>query len=368
MARSGSLPEWERHRTAQRQEDNRLAREQARQASEREKARQQEHCDLQEQAAGERTAELERQIRTLDEVLTSVLPLPPFSFTRLMASPRTARFDPGPLSLAVPAPDWNHFAPAEPRGLHRFLGGTARYRRQMAQARTIFAAAQAEHWQQESERQQALAVAKARYHEKVTQERARAKARNAYITGLQSAFAAGDPESVEWFVGRILDASRYPDGFPHEHQVAYRTEDRGVVVEFELPPRHVIPPIRAYRYVKTRDVVEPAPRPQNEIEQRYKRFISCVALRTLHEIFSATPPEVIETIAFSGFVTTIDGATGKPAHPHTLSVSAERSVFDDLVLAAVEPTACLTHLNAQHPTAPGSPKPSGVEPAEPFMA
>ncbi len=251
MARSGSLSEWERYRAAQRQEDNRLAREQARQAREREKARQQEHCDLQEQAAGERTAELEQQISALDEVLTSVLPLPPFSFTRLMASPGTARFDPGPLGLAVPAPDWNHFAPAEPRELHRFLGRTARYRRQLTQARTIFAAAQAEHWQQESERQQALAVAKARYHEKVTQERARAAARNAYISGLRLAFAAGDPESVEWFVGRILDASRYPDGFPHEHQVAYRTEDRGVALEFELPPRHVIPPIRAYRYVKT---------------------------------------------------------------------------------------------------------------------
>jgi restriction system protein len=80
----------------------------------------------------------------------------------------------------------------------------------------------------------------------------------------------------------------------------------------------------------------------------------------LHEIFSATPPEVIETIAFTGFVTIIDGATGKPAHSHLFSVSAERSVFGDLVLAAVEPAACLTYLNA-----PGSPQPSG---AEPFLA
>jgi len=360
MARMGSLPEWERRLAAQRQEDNRLAREQARQARGREKARQHEHLDSQEKAAETRTAEIERQITTLDEILTSVLALPPLSFTRLMSYPGTPRFDPGSLGLAVPAPDWSHFAPAEPRGLRRLLGGAARYRGQMTQAQAMFAAAQAEHWQQESQRQQGLTMAKARYHENVTRERARAAAQNAHISRRRAAFAAGDPESVEWFTGRILDTSRYPDGFPREHQVAYHPDDREVVVEFGLPPQQVVPPVRAYRYFKARDVTEPVRRPQNEIAQRYQRLISCVALRTLHEIFGATPPEVIETIAFTGFVTIIDGATGKPAHSHLFSVSAERSVFDDLVLAAVEPAACLTYLNA-----PGAPQPSG---AEPFLA
>jgi len=174
MARSRSFPEWQQRLTAQRQEDNWLAREKARQAREREKAHQQEHIDAQEQAAGEKTAEIERQIRTLDEVLTSVLPLPAFSFNQLRVFPGATRFDPGPLGLAVSAPDWNLFAPAEPRGLRRFLGGAARYRHQLAQAQGIFAAAQAEHRQWESERQQALAAARAQHHEAVTQERAAA--------------------------------------------------------------------------------------------------------------------------------------------------------------------------------------------------
>ena len=69
-------------------------------------------------------------------------------------------------------------------------------------------------------------------------------------------------------------------------------------------------------------------------------------LRTLHEIFSATPPEVVEAVVFNGRVSTIDRATGKPARPHLLSVSAERSIFQDLVLAAVDPAACLVRLNA----------------------
>ena len=75
-------------------------------------------------------------------------------------------------------------------------------------------------------------------------------ARNAYVTSRQSAFAAGDAEAVQWFVDCVLRASKYPDGFPREYQVAYRPEHREVAVDFELPPRRVVPEARAYRYVK----------------------------------------------------------------------------------------------------------------------
>lgn len=86
-------------------------------------------------------------------------------------------------------------------------------------------------------------------------------------------------------------------------------------------------------------------------------------MRTLHEIFTATPSEVVEAVVFNGRLSTTDRATGKPARPHLLSVSAERAVFEDLVLAAVEPAACLTQLNALV-----SPNPYDLEAVEPFIA
>jgi restriction system protein len=85
--------------------------------------------------------------------------------------------------------------------------------------------------------------------------------RIAEVRARQSAFMAGDPEAVEWFVDRVLDASSYPRGFPRRYQVAYRPENRDVVVEFELPPQQVVPVIRGYRYVKARDAIDPLPRP-----------------------------------------------------------------------------------------------------------
>ena len=214
----------------------------------------------------------------------------------------------------------------------------------------------------EDQRQRALAAARAEHERTVADGRAKAVAQNADIEARRAAFAAGDAEAVEWFVGQVLDASRYPNGFPRQYQVAYRPENRDVVVEFELPPQQGVPTVRGYRYVKTRDVIEPLPRPENEIKQRYARLIACIALRTLHEIFTATSGDVVEAVVFNGRVNTIDRATGKPARPHLLSVSAERSAFADLVLAAVEPAACLKRLNALV-----SPNPFDMEAVEPFI-
>ena len=365
MSRRGNLSELEQRLAARRREDERLARERKQHEREQEKARQQEKVESAQQDAHEQSAAVQEQIKSLDAVLTSVLALPPVSFDRLMATPRTPPFDPGPLGVPLAAPAWSDFAPPRPGVLRLLLGGAARHKRQTAQAQGRFEAAAAEHREHESQRHQELAVAKAKYHAKVTEERARAAARNAYIARRESAFGAGDAESVAWFTRCVLKASRYPDGFPRGYQVAYHPGDRKVAVEFELPPLRVVPSVRTYRYVQARDAVEPMPRPEHEIRQRYDRLIACIALRTLHEIFSATAsatvtatvsanaPDVVQAVSFTGYVSTTDRATGKPVRPHLLSVSAERPVFEDLVLAAVEPAACLAALGAQTPADAG---------------
>ena len=356
---TGGRSDWERRMAAQRKEAERQAKERVRLAKELEKARREEHLVAQQHAAEAKTAVVEQQIKQADGVLTSVLPLRPVRFADLMAPSVPSRFEPGALGVANPQPDWDEYAPAEPTGLSRVLGGKARYAREIADARVRFDTATQKHAQAEADRRRALAAEKARYDQQIAAD----KRRIAEIGERQSAFMAGDPEAVEWLVGRVLDASRYPRGFPHQYQVAYRPENRDVVVEFELPPKQVVPEVRGYRYVKARDAIDPLPRPQNETKERYKRLIACVALRTLHEIFTATPPEVVEAVVFNGRLSTIDRATGKPARPHLLSVSAERSVFEDLVLAAVEPSACLVRLNALV-----SPNPYDLEAVEPFIA
>src|SRR5580693_9893748 len=152
MPRSGNASDWQQRLAAQRQETERLAAERRQRQRDREKARQEELLESQQRAAEEQTAAVQEQIKSLEEVLTSVLPLPPMSFDRLMATPQTPAFDPGPLGVAAPGPDWSDFAPAKPAGLLRFLGRTGRFKRQTTQAQGRFEAAAAEHQEHESQR------------------------------------------------------------------------------------------------------------------------------------------------------------------------------------------------------------------------
>ena len=74
-----------------------------------------------------------------------------------------------------------------------------------------------------------------------------------------------------------------------------------------------MPAVRSYRYVKARDAVEPVPRPENEITQAHERLVANVALRALHELFTAFPPNLVQSVALTGWVSTIDRATGTPS-------------------------------------------------------
>jgi restriction system protein len=357
MPQDGGQSDWQRRQAEQRREAEQRKREQAKLAKE-------QYLASQQQTADDRTADLDRQVRVLDELLTDSLSWPPLTFQQLKVSPRISRFDPGPVGVSAAAPEWADYAPAEPGGLGRLFGGSARYEREMAAAQEQFKDATRLHSQAEEQRLRALASARTEHEREVADERAKAAAQNADIEARLAAFASGDPEAVEWFVSRVVGGSQYPRGFPRRYQVAYRPENRDLVVEFELPPKELIPKERGYRYVKSRDVIEPLLRPEAEIKQRYARLIACVALRTLNEIFRATSADVITAVVFNGRVSTIDRTTGKPDRPHLLSVSAERSKFMDLVLAEVDPVACVK----KRLDALVSDNPFDMEAIEPFIA
>jgi hypothetical protein len=143
MARIGSLAAWEQRLAAQRRDEDRLAREHRQREKDTERLRQQEHLAERQRAAAEQTAEVEGRMKALGEVLTGVLPLRPLTFERLLAASREHRFDPGPLGSALPAPDWDDFAPVPAVGFGRLLGPSARQAR-VNEARARFEAAQAE--------------------------------------------------------------------------------------------------------------------------------------------------------------------------------------------------------------------------------
>ena len=185
---------------------------------------------------------------------------------------------------------------------------------------------------------------------------------NREIDEFRADFDAAKPEAVVQYFSLVLDASRYAEGFPRAHRLAFVPESRQLVVEYELPNLAVVPAIKSYKYVRTRDAIDHSERPMSQRRSIYAAVVARVTLRTLHELFEADRAETIDTVVFNGFVNTIAPATGKPITPHLVTVRASRERFAELDLAAVEPLACLKGLNASV-----SPNPAELVPVRPIL-
>lgn len=181
----------------------------------------------------------------------------------------------------------------------------------------------------------------------------------------EAAFNAEGPEAFVAAVQRALATSVYPEGLDGSCAAQYIPESRELWVEYELPRKEVIPAVTGYRYVKTKDVIQPGLRKEPEINKLYEKLIARVALRTLAEAFDAAPATLVAGIVFNGYVSAKDPATGRPVRPLLLSVHAPREEFAEIVLdePELDPKACLrAYLNALI-----SPHPYDLEPVEPVL-
>lgn len=317
-------------------------------------------------AAGTRA--IDRRVADLETVLRSSLARDPrVLFASLRVAAAVPPLDLGALADPLAAPDWADFAPAPPGALGRLLGGSARYQAAHEAAEREFTAAQADHRDREAARLRAVASARADWKRVAADERCKADAHNAHVDALADGFAKHDRFAVSEYVQMVLDRSPYPDGFPGERHAGYVPESSLLAVEWFLPTFDVIPRHKEFRHVKTRKAVEPVARPLADAQRLYKAVIAQVAIRTVREVFAATPEDMVSTVVFNGHVDTVDPATGGRIRPPLISMRATRDQFGKLVLTEprFDPVASVT----RHFFAAISPHPDelkGVEPVMPF--
>lgn len=271
----------------------------------------------------------------------------------------------GPLATQIPAPDWADFAPDPPTGLQRMFGGAKRYHDAYTRAEWAFVQAQRDHERREAARQAKVTEARVTWKRTVTEERRMIEAHNAHIEKLEAGFRDRDRVAVSEYVQIVLDRSPYPAGFPTRRQAGYVPESSLLAVEWYLPTFDIVPEYKAFRHIKTRKVVEPTPRPPAETRRLYQSAIAQVALRTLREVFAATPEEMISTVVFNGHVDTVDPATGRRIQPPLITLRATLDKFRELVLdePRFNPVECIR----RHFFADISPHPDELIPVDPVM-
>ncbi|MEV1168151.1 restriction endonuclease [Nonomuraea sp. NPDC049784] len=328
-------------------ERQRAERAAAQKAAATERERKRLYVEGRKAEAAEMTADVAETIKTLDSVLIAGIGQQiSVTFSSLRRTYDAPPFDPGGLDQPDPRPSWAQFAPRPPGMFGRLLGGDARYEQKEAEQRRLYEQACAEYDTRDAERHRRLDERYRAHQQRIAQEKAQVDRHNGEIDEFERAVRAGEPEPVAQYFTMALDASVYPDDFPHQTRAIYRPEARELVVDYELPPLKVVPTVRGYKYVQTRDEMDAIPASKKEIDARYARLIAQVAIRTLHEIFIADPAELVTVATFKGRVSIKDKATGLPERPYLIDVSAERELFSTFVLADLDPVYTLKKLNA----------------------
>lgn len=266
--------------------------------------------------------ELGRKVGDLARLLTQALQSTPFDLEWLKRSPQVEIADVGIFGISGPRPVLASYLPPDLTVMRRLLPNERTKHDE---------AVQRGHQQYQS----ALAA----YESAVAQ-------RMWQIEEFQRSVAAGSPRAIVNYFILVLETSEYPDDFPLSANVAYIPDSKTLVVDYDLPSLEVVPAIGSYKYVRARDEITETAAPMTQRKALYTSVIAQVALRTLHELFSADRFGFVGSAIFNGFVQGIDPATGQTHRPCLLSVRTSPEELGRTNLWQVEPVACLRSLQA----------------------
>jgi restriction system protein len=336
--------QWEREqqRLAREAEREQRAEERARIADEKEQQRQ--YAALRKATAEKKTAQLARTVEELETILRSGLRRPGrLDITSLYRTPNVPELELGALESRIFEPEF--VPPLAPGALSKLFGGQGRYERELEVARqrhqNDLAAAQ----RAECDRLRQVAAKRREREATIRHLQAESQQHNDALAALERGVSARDKASVEQYLEWVLQAVPLPSGFPQRTEVIFSPAAEQAVVQFELPPREVVPTVRAYQYVQRSDEERASNRPPKEVAAVYRGAVSQVALLCLRNLFHSD--DKLESIGFNGHVHAVNPATGVREFPCMVSVYIERKLFlPDENLAAVTAEACLQRLGA----------------------
>lgn len=175
-----------------------------------------------------------------------------------------------------------------------------------------------------------------------------------WYPSVEQALVERGPQGLAETVEELLRRSPVPAGCRDAAEAGYAPEAREVALKVDLPGLHVVPAVAEYRFVARRAQIVAQPRKDTEVNELYRSLVARLALRALDEVFSMTPPALVDTIAFNGYVSATDPATGRGVRPCVISVVARRADVEALVLdePGLDPQRCLRGIGAevsQHP-------------------
>jgi restriction system protein len=167
---------------------------------------------------------------------------------------------------------------------------------------------------------------------------------NATVDQFKSAVERGDPEAVVEHATLVLEQSDYHGLFEKSFEVAYRPEDKLLLIEYELPNPDVLPSVRTVKFVKATGELRESHISDREKRGNFESVAYQICLRSIHELFEADEASNLSRVLFNGVIRHIDRGTGRETRPCILSIVVSRDDFATIDLSKVEPKICFKNL------------------------
>lgn len=186
---------------------------------------------------------------------------------------------------------------------------------------------------------------------------------NKAVIEWQEKYLSGDPEAIADYCSRVLIDSKYPEGFATECNCIYNRDSKLLALNFSLPNiSSIIPQAKSFKYVKSTDSINQTDLPKSQRKAIYTSTIAQTTLRAIYEIFSTDELNYIDTVVFSGYVSSIDPATGRDIRPCIVSLRTTKDELEKADLKKANPIECLKFLKASF-----SKDPAELAPVRPML-
>lgn len=203
-------------------------------------------------------------------------------------------------------------------------------------------------WKQwEIERKQRLAAYHQNYQKQRQQLIQEIEEHNAGVDELQEAYLRGEADAILTFNEVLLAGLHYPEEFPTHFEVGYCKQSKELVVDYQLPAPAAMPDVAEYKYVKTKDSIEPKPLKASDRNALYKTVLYSLALRTLKQIVERANHHHLQSIVFNGLVETTNPTNGRREAMCAVSVRVQHGQMANVNLTHLDAEACLKNFKAR---------------------
>jgi tellurite resistance protein len=160
-------------------------------------------------------------------------------------------------------------------------------------------------------------------------------------------YAAGNAIEVIEYTTKILEQSSYPEFFEKSFDLDYNGANRVLTVNYDFPAIAEFPKLESVRYVKSQDTFSETNLSEKAAADLYGSFLYQVCLRTIHELIDTDSVKVLRGLAFNGYVSATNPATGNVDRNCVLALNTTPQAFSPLNLARVDPSECFKSLGGR---------------------